>query len=58
MWVAIILSDLLIQVDIWPSSDNGTSGSVTFTVIAQHTVTGVTGISQVSSEQHILRGAS
>ena len=42
---------MLNQVDIWPSSDNGTIGNVTFTVIAQHTVVGVTSISQVSSEQ-------
>ena len=47
------LSHLLIQVDIWPS--NGTNDNVTFTVIAQHTVKGVTSISQVSSEQCALR---
>ena len=42
------LSHPLIQVDVWPSLDNG-NGNVTFTVIAQHTVVGVTSISQVSS---------
>ena len=47
-------SHLLVQVDIWPTSDNGTSSNVTFTVIAQHTVVGVTGISQVRSGQHAL----
>ena len=49
------LSHLLIQVDYWPSSDSDTSGNVTFTVIAQHTIVGVTSISQVSPEQHALR---
>ena len=52
---AFPLSHLLVQVDIWPSSGNGTFDNVTFTVIAQHTVKGVTSISQVSSEQHALQ---
>ena len=49
------LSHLLIQVDYWPSSDSDTSGNVTFTVIAQHTVAGVTSIGQVRSEHHALQ---
>lgn len=49
------LSRSIIQVDLWPSSGSGTSDNVTFTVIAQHTVVGVTGISQVNSEHNALQ---